>query len=183
MKKLLALFLAMMMVFALAACGGNEENPSGSNDNTPGNSEQQDQGNNTSDEGEEWSKKLYLTGLTSPEGSTVDYIGDKVHLQKEGGFTTEEKEALVKMIWDACMKISPAGIYDITADFEDGSVVVTKVKEYSDVSEVMTDGWETGTIVWAFQDGGVYVKEIWIDFSTYENEILLEALSSGTANW
>ena len=175
MKKILALALALIMVFALAACGGNEENPSGSNDNTSG--------NNTSDKGEEWSKKLYLTGLTSPEGSTVGYIGDKVHLQKDGGFTTEEKEALVKMIWDACMEVSPAGIYDVKGEFKDGSVVVTKVKEYSDVSEVMTDGWETGTIVWAFQNGGVYVKEIWIDFSTYENEILLEALSAGTANW
>ena len=175
MKKLITILLVLMMALSLAACGGNEENPSGSGSNTPG--------NNTSDKGAEWSKKLYLTGLTSPEGSTVDYIGDKVLLQKEGGFTTEEKEALVKMIWDACMKISPAGIYDITADFEDGSVVVTKVKEYSDVSEVLTDGWETGMVVWAFQDGGKYVKEIYIDFSTYENEILLEALSAGTANW
>lgn len=165
----------MMMVFALAACGGNKENPSGSGGSTPG--------NNTSDKGEEWSKKLYLTGFTSPEGSTVDYIGDKVRLQKDGGFSTEEKEALVKMIWDACMEISPAGIYEIKGEFKDGSVVLTKVKEYSDVSEVLTDGWETGIVKWAFQDGGNYVKEIWIDFSTLENKILLEALSAGTAKW
>ena len=38
MKKILALLLAMMMVFALAACGGNEENPSGSGSNTQGSS-------------------------------------------------------------------------------------------------------------------------------------------------
>lgn len=36
MKKILAFLLAMTMVFALAACGGNEENPSGGGSNTPG---------------------------------------------------------------------------------------------------------------------------------------------------
>ena len=49
MKKLLALLLATMMVFALVACGGNEENPSGSNDNTPSNSEQQEQPGDTNE--------------------------------------------------------------------------------------------------------------------------------------
>ena len=184
MKKLLALLLATMMVFAIAACGGNDTPSGGGNTNNPSQSQNDDGGSgNDNDEGEEWGKKLYLTGLTSPEGSTVGYIGDKVRLQKDGGFTTEEKDALVKRIWDACMEVSPAGIYDVKGEFKDGSVVLTKVKEYSDVSEVLTDGWETGMVVWAFQNGGNYVKEIYIDFSTYENEILLEALEGGTANW
>lgn len=40
MKKLFALLLTMMMVFALAACGGNEETPSGSGTTDPGTSQQ-----------------------------------------------------------------------------------------------------------------------------------------------
>lgn len=59
MKKILALLLAIMMVFALAACGGNEENPSGG-------TSQQEQPSNTSGNGSE-----------QQSGSTSD--GDKTH--------------------------------------------------------------------------------------------------------
>ena len=54
MKKLLALLLALMMVFALAACGNNET-PSGSEGGTPGTS-QSDDGllNREEDKGELW---------------------------------------------------------------------------------------------------------------------------------
>ncbi len=44
MKKILALALALMMVLSLAACGGNEDTPSGSGGSTPGSS---DNGGNT----------------------------------------------------------------------------------------------------------------------------------------
>ena len=40
MKKLFALLLAMMMALSLAACGGNEETPSGSGTTDPGTSRQ-----------------------------------------------------------------------------------------------------------------------------------------------
>ena len=44
MKKLFALFLAMMMVFSLAACGGDDDKaPSGNEDNSPASSQQQEQ--------------------------------------------------------------------------------------------------------------------------------------------
>jgi len=54
MKKLLAILLAAMMVFALAACGNNET-PSGSEGGTPGTS-QSDDGllNREEDKGELW---------------------------------------------------------------------------------------------------------------------------------
>ena len=60
MKKNLAFLLAMTMVFALAACGGNEENPSGSG------TSQQEQPSNTSGNGSE-----------QQSGSASD--GDKTH--------------------------------------------------------------------------------------------------------
>ena len=43
MKKLLAILLAAMMVFALAACTNNDDNPSGS-ENNPGTSQSDNQG-------------------------------------------------------------------------------------------------------------------------------------------
>ena len=46
MKKLLAILLAAMMVFALAACGENTDNPSG-NENTPGTSQNGGENNNS----------------------------------------------------------------------------------------------------------------------------------------
>ena len=54
MKKLLAILLALVMVFALAACGNNET-PSGSEGGTPGTS-QSDDGllNREEDKGELW---------------------------------------------------------------------------------------------------------------------------------
>ena len=62
MKKILALLLAMMMVFALAACGGNEENPSGSGSNTQGSSEQ----DKTPTDG---------AGLTAEQQALIDSFG------------------------------------------------------------------------------------------------------------
>ena len=62
MKKILALLLAMMMVFALAACGGNEETPSGSGSNTQGSSEQ----DKTPTDG---------AGLTAEQQALIDSFG------------------------------------------------------------------------------------------------------------
>ena len=78
MKKLLALLLAMMMVFALAACGGNDTpDPSGSGTTGPGSSQQPQQSNNGNGEQqsgkacvlitdkEEWSEKNEFVWFTS----------------------------------------------------------------------------------------------------------------------
>ena len=54
MKKIFALLLALMMVFALAACGNNET-PSGSEGGTPGTSQSDDSLlNREEDKGELW---------------------------------------------------------------------------------------------------------------------------------
>ena len=52
MKKILALMLAAMMVFALAACTNNDDNPSGS-ENNPGTSQSDNQGGTENQGGEE----------------------------------------------------------------------------------------------------------------------------------
>ena len=52
MKKILAILLAAMMVFALAACTNNDDNPSGS-ENNPGTSQSDNQGGTENQGGEE----------------------------------------------------------------------------------------------------------------------------------
>ena len=52
MKKILALLLALMMVFALTACGNNDDNPS-SSENNPGTSQSDNQGGTENQGGEE----------------------------------------------------------------------------------------------------------------------------------
>lgn len=69
MKKILALLLAMMMVFALAACGGNEETPSGGNDNP---SQSQQEQNSDDGEGEDEDENVTST-LYSDDTRLVFY--------------------------------------------------------------------------------------------------------------
>ena len=52
MKKLLALLLVGMMIFSLAACGNNDDNPS-SSENNPGTSQSDNQGGTENQGGEE----------------------------------------------------------------------------------------------------------------------------------
>ena len=52
MKKIFALLIALMMVFALAACTNNDDNPSGS-ENNPGTSQSDNQGGTENQGGEE----------------------------------------------------------------------------------------------------------------------------------
>ena len=53
MKKLLAILLAAMMIFALAACGNNET-PVGSNGNNPGTSQTDNQSGENNDDGQDY---------------------------------------------------------------------------------------------------------------------------------
>ncbi len=73
MKKLLAILLAAMMLFALAACGNNET-PSGSEGDMPGISQTDNQDGENNNDGE--NTKTY-------EWPTADYI--KAELKYNGG--------------------------------------------------------------------------------------------------
>ena len=99
MKKLLAILLAAIMLLSLAACGNNDDNPSGS-ENNPGTSQSDNQGGENSDGGEENNggstgqlpeglkayvgQYPFLENLVFPDGANVtefddsDYSGDKL---------------------------------------------------------------------------------------------------------
>ena len=132
MKKLLAILLAAMMVFALAACGNNDDNPSGS-ENNPGTS----QSGENNDGGEEnnandWTANFSITGLTTPDGFTVSStrsdggIGNvkfgNVEFGKDGGFTDADFEAFAQMVWNCCENVSSDGIYKTTRDSSGNAV-------------------------------------------------------------
>lgn len=94
MKKLLALLLALMMVFALAACGENTDTPSG-NENNPGTSQSGDQGGSENQGGEEnkGSKELFdvtdaqITVADGLDVSVIPAVAKKgVGTLKSGGY-------------------------------------------------------------------------------------------------
>ena len=93
MKKLLAILLVAMMVFALAACGDNET-PSASEGDKPGTSQTDNQGGENNDknsiddkdqggntggttvaDANEWLTEHGFEGFTFPEDLAVDQIG------------------------------------------------------------------------------------------------------------
>ena len=93
MKKLFALLLALMMVFALAACGNNET-PSGS-ENNPGTSQSGNQGGTENQGGEEnkGGKELYdvtdaqITVADGLDVSVIPAVAKKgVGTLKSGGY-------------------------------------------------------------------------------------------------
>lgn len=94
MKKILAFLLAMTMVFALAACGGNEETPSGSGTNDPGSSQQKQQPSSTPDEGDKDNKQGAVSAVDWP---TAEYITDGMQYSGTGTITrvTEESDTFM----------------------------------------------------------------------------------------
>lgn len=162
MKKILALLLAMMMVFALAACGGNEENPSGSGSNTQGSSEQQDQtsevdendASSQPDESDNVNSLEYLAemeglpGLTAPAGAVYEQGFMGIVFSKEGGFSKEDKMAYIRSVWDLCKELSPNGIYN-------NDKLETKYTEITDKYPEFEEGtFESFQVGWVFVHGG-----------------------------
>ena len=106
MKKLLAILLAAMMVFTLAACGNNDDNPSGS-ENNPGTSQSDNQGGENSDGGEEnWMDAYKMSNLVIPEGATVSdpiaYDATNRNIERDTAFTEAEVAAFAQSVLENC---------------------------------------------------------------------------------
>lgn len=153
MKKILALLLATMMVFALAACGGNEETPSGSGEQQSGSTP--DNQSSGAEKSDDWTQYFSIPGLTTPDGFTVQSanlyagIGDArfgtVVFEKSGGFTEADIEAFGQMVWDCCMDYSADGIYKTT--YVEGKS--TKGDAYAAISDTAV----SGGYQWKYTDG------------------------------
>lgn len=87
MKKIFALLIALMMVLALAACGGNEETPSGGGTTDPGTSTSQPEQqsgsapaesveSSTPDNTSESSTEYTQAELTSMVGDTIPWFSE-----------------------------------------------------------------------------------------------------------
>ena len=85
MKKLFALLIALMMIFSLAACGENTDNPSGSEGNNPGTSQTAGQGGNDGGDSyaiadvsaDNWEKVIeenFGIKITLPDGWTIQSV-------------------------------------------------------------------------------------------------------------
>ena len=106
MKKLLAILLAAMMVFALAACGNNDDNPSGS-ENNPGTSQSDNQGGTDNQGGEEnWMDAYKMSNLVIPEGATVSdpiaYDATNRNIERDTAFTEAEVAAFAQSVLENC---------------------------------------------------------------------------------
>ena len=120
MKKLLAILLAAMMLLSLAACGNNDDNPSGS-ENNPGTSQSDNQGGEENKGGEEnngdsLSKVLNDVGLTlesiTPAEGIFDHTFDgeasKIYFYMEAD-TKKDAAAYMNKVIDACKAVADGG--------------------------------------------------------------------------
>ena len=126
---------------------------------------------------EDWTDCFSLPGLTTPEGfvvtnqntrntSTSDNVRlGTAHFEKEGGFTEDEITAFAQMIWDACMEVSPDGIYQVA--YVDGKP--TAGTPYADLSE--THDTSYGYYGWDYTQDGVYIT-IQVDYGSRGDGVL-----------
>ena len=102
MKKLLAILLAAMMLLSLAACGNNDDNPSGSENNSG-----TDQGG-TENQGDEenWMDAYKMSNLVIPEGATVSdpiaYDATNRNIERDTAFTEAEVAAFAQSVLENC---------------------------------------------------------------------------------
>ena len=106
MKKLLAILLAAMMLFSFAACGNNDDNPSGS-ENNPGTSQSGNQGGTENQGGEEnWMDAYKMSNLVIPEGATVSdpiaYDATNRNIERDTAFTEAEVAAFAQSVLENC---------------------------------------------------------------------------------
>lgn len=145
MKKLFALLLAAMMVFALVACGNNET-PSGSEGDKPGSSQTDNQGG-----GEDWMAKYNMSNLVVPEGATVtetkSYTSKKYAIGRDTAFTEDEVVVFVQSVLDNC-----DGAYKNVYDQSTDTYVKTDMNVASDAGRFNAD--DESLYSWVYTDGG-----------------------------
>ncbi len=162
MKKLLAILLALMMVFTLAACGDNnttdpdKDNPGASqsgeeNKGGVNNDENLTLDNITDDNYEAVAKKLF--GIDVDPGDGWTYVKAE-SLNKVTNFSvtyegsTSDGKALMKKYFDAALALSAEGIYGKEVNFSTGGV--KKTGPYSDFgSYYAAEPNETGDVLTA----------------------------------
>ena len=161
MKKLLAILLAAMMLLSLAACGNNDDNPSGS-ENNPGTSQTDNQGGTENQGGD--------ISYTKGEGSAWG-AGEEVTKY----FPAIDDSKIVKEIHSA------KAMYNIVVDWtkEEAEAYLNACKE-AGYSSKLSDGSRTesdGTVVytWHYTDA-TYMKEVKITNETDDGswELLLK---------
>ena len=125
MKKVLAILLAAMMVFALAACGDNnttdpdKDNPGTSQSGNQGGTENQGSENNNGGEennGDSLSKVLNDVGLTlesiAPAEGIFDHTFDdeanKIYFYMEAG-TKKDAASYMNKVIEACKAVADGG--------------------------------------------------------------------------
>ena len=142
MKRILAILLAAMMLFSLAACGNNET-PSG--DEGGGTSQSDNQS------GEDWMAKYNMSNLVVPEGATVtdtkSYTSKKYEIKRDTAFTEDEVVAFVESVLDNCDG-AYKNVYDSAAD----TYVKTDVKVASDAGTFNAD--DESSYSWVYTDDG-----------------------------
>ena len=105
MKKILALVLAAMMIFSLAACGDN--NTTDPDKDNPGTSQSDSQGGTENQGGEEnWMDAYKMSNLVIPEGATVSdpiaYDATNRNIERDTAFTEAEVAAFAQSVLENC---------------------------------------------------------------------------------
>lgn len=153
MKKFLALAFTLIMVLSLAACGGNEETPSGNNEN-PSSSQQP---SNTPDEGSGQSG----SEIFDVDAGAIRAVGADLVTTLSG----DEREAMISKIPDEIMKgigeVTP-GLGSIGADSDGGYILGFQL--------TITDAAQYETLVEYYKSlGGTVTDEFEMnDFSSIE---------------
>ena len=157
---------------------GSENNPGTSQSDNQGGEENNSDTTEQEDEViEDWTDCFSLPGLTTPEGfvvtnqntrntSTSDNVRlGTAHFEKDGGFTEDEIIAFAQMIWDACMEVSPDGIYQVA--YVEGKP--TAGTPYADLNE--THDTSYGYYGWDYTQDGVYIT-IQVDYGSRGDGVL-----------
>ena len=159
MKKLFALLLAVMMVFSLAACGNNDDNPSGS-ENNPGTSQSDNQGGENSDGGEEnWMDAYKMSNLVIPEGATVSdpiaYDATNRNIERDTAFTEAEVAAFAQSVLENCN--AP---YTTKYDADKDEYIRVELTNAEDAKGLDEYGWKYE------EDGKIYSIRIYFGIET-----------------